>query len=298
MIINRQNIADLFRGFQTSFQSGFAGVQAQWPLIATVVSSSTSEEHYAWLGKFPMLREWLGDRVIKQMATHDYTVKNRKFESTVGVERDEIEDDKMGVYKTIFEEMGRSAAVHPDTLVWALLAAAFTTPCYDGQYMVDTDHPVGIPGQTAITSVSNHGGGSGTAWFLADLSRPLKPLILQKRREYDFRTINDLNDSEVFKTDRFLCGVDGRLNVGFGFWQMLYGSKQTLDATAFDAARAAMRAFKSDEGQLLGVKPTHVIVPPSLESTAKSIFETQLINGGDSNTHFNAVKVVVADYLQ
>ena len=42
-----------------------------------------------------------------------------------------------------------------------LVAAGFTSLCYDGQYFFDTDHPVG-PNESPA-SVSNHGGGAGTA---------------------------------------------------------------------------------------------------------------------------------------
>ncbi|MBL6431679.1 MAG: Mu-like prophage major head subunit gpT family protein [Alphaproteobacteria bacterium] len=76
------------------------------------------------------------------MATHRYTIVNRKFEGTVEVEADDISDDQIGIYSPLFTEMGRSAAAHPDELVFEMLDQAFEAECYDGQPFFDTDHPV------------------------------------------------------------------------------------------------------------------------------------------------------------
>lgn len=297
MIVNRASLADLFVGFQAAYNTGFRSSTPIWPQVATSIPSSTSEEHYGFIGQFPRLREWIGDRQVKHLASHDYRVKNRKFEVTVGVKRDDLDDDRYGIYNPMFQEMGYAAVTHPDELVFALLAAAWTTACYDGQYMIDTDHPVGVAGQEAVTSVSNSGGGSGTPWYLLDCSRPLKPIIFQKRREYDMRQMTDLNDSQVFKSDEFMYGVDARCNVGFGFWQQMYGSKQTLNQANYEAARAAMKSLKSDEGRPLGIKPTHVVVPPSLESAANSTFKVQKGAGGADNPIYNDVQIIVAPWL-
>jgi hypothetical protein len=53
------------------------------------VPSSSASETLGWLGQFPKMREWLGDRVINSLAMHGWTITNRRFESTVW-------DDKIG----------------------------------------------------------------------------------------------------------------------------------------------------------------------------------------------------------
>lgn len=189
--------------------------------------------------------------------------------------------------------MGRAAGVHPDQLVFGLLKAGFTTPCYDGQFFFDTDHPVG---REVKASVSNSGGGSGTAWYLLDTSRTVKPIIFQKRKEYTFTSLTRPEDDHVFKNKEFVYGVDSRVNVGFGLWQLAYGSKQTLDETNFNAAYAAMSSFNSDEGRPMGLRPTHLVVPPSLREAALKIVR-DYGTSGESNVNRNLVKVLDTPWL-
>jgi phage major head subunit gpT-like protein len=294
MIVNESSLADLFVGFKDAFNKGFNTVEANWEKVATRVPSTTSEEHYAWLGQFPRLREWVGDRQIKNLSAHSYRVKNKKFESTIAVERDKIEDDSYGVYSPLFQEMGFAAKTHPDELVFNLLADGFAETCYDGQYFFDVDHPVLVNG--VETSVSNMQAGSGAPWFLLDARRPLKPLIFQDRRAYELKSMVEPTNEHVWKRDEFQYGVDARANVGFGFWQTALGAKTTLDATAFNAALASMMAFKSDEGRPLGITPNLLVVGPSNRAAAKTVIETQIV-GNNSNINFQAVDVLVVPWL-
>jgi phage major head subunit gpT-like protein len=296
MIINRSNLDHLTRGFKASFQRGFAGVAPLWGKVATLVPSSTASEDYGWLGKIPGMREWIGDRQINNLKQHDYNIKNKSFENTVGVDRDHIDDDQFGIYAPMMETLGQTAAEHPDILVFGLLAAGFATRCYDGQYFFDADHPViGADGETA--SVSNLQAGSDAPWFLLDTRRPLKPLIYQERKKPNFVALNQDTDDNVFMRKEYLYGVDSRCNVGFGFWQMAFGSKAALSAENFEAAYAAMGAFKGDHGSPLGVRPNLLVVGPGLSGAARQIVEAQLINGGDSNTNYKRVDLLEVPWL-
>ncbi|MGP9792161.1 Mu-like prophage major head subunit gpT family protein, partial [Roseinatronobacter sp. NSM] len=71
-----------------------------------------------------------------------FTITNRKFESTISISRDDISDDRLGVFAPMIQSMGYEAAIHPDHVVFGLLAAGFDTLCYDGQNFFDTEHPV------------------------------------------------------------------------------------------------------------------------------------------------------------
>ena len=161
MRITTANLEALRVGYKTNFQSGLGMAKPQYTSVATTVPSSTKENTYGWLGKFPKIREWLGDRVIHNLMEHDYAIKNKSFELTIGVDRDDIKDDNLGIYKPLFEEMGMSAAAHPDELVFPLLKNGFATECYDGQNFFDTDHPV-LDENGDETSIANTDGGVGT----------------------------------------------------------------------------------------------------------------------------------------
>ncbi len=163
MIINKETLSALFTGFKTAFSIGVTSAPSVYREIAMVVPSNTREEIYGWLGQFPGVREWIGPRQIKNLSAHSFSIVNRLFESTIEVPRTDIEDDRLGVFAPIAQELGRAAADHPDQLVFSLLASGFTTKCYDGQSFFDTDHPVGLNGQSPVVSVSYFQDGAGPA---------------------------------------------------------------------------------------------------------------------------------------
>lgn len=299
MLINSQNLDLVFTGFNSAFQRGLGQAQSQIGLVSTRVTSTGRSEKYGWLGKFPKIRKWLGDRVIHKLAAHDYAIKNEPWEGTVSVDRDDIEDDSEGLYAPMFEEMGMGVAAHPDELGWGLLKAGFDGSqglAYDGQFFFDTDHPV-LDGNGDEISVANTNGGAGAGWFLADLSRPLKPIIWQVRREFDMVRLDRPDDPNVFQRKEFVYGVEGRNNVGFGLWQFTYGSKQPLDQANYEAARTALLEMKGDYGRPLGARPTHLVVPPALEKAGLELVNSERNAAGATNVYKGTAKLEVVPWL-
>jgi phage major head subunit gpT-like protein len=298
MDINTTTLRSANVGFSAAFARGLGGATSLYTRVATVVPSTTRSQEYGWLGKAPRFREWIGDRVINAMAKHGYTLTNRSFENTIGVDRDDFEDDNLGVYSPLFEELGSAASTFPDELVWALLKLGFTTKCYDGQFFFDTDHPVIAEDGQTVLSVANTDGGAGAGWYLMDVSRPLKPLIFQSRKPFtNLVRMDKEDDANVFDRKEFQYGIDGRCQVGFGFWQQIWGSKQTLDATRYEAGRVALGEMKGDHGRPLGIQPRLLVVPPSLEGAARAIVGNQLTTGGETNKWYGTAEVLVVPWL-
>ncbi|WP_313569932.1 Mu-like prophage major head subunit gpT family protein [Comamonas terrigena] len=295
MIVNHSNLAILNQAFSGAFKGGLAMAAPMWSGIATMVPSTTAEQKYAWLGKITRFREWIGERQYQNLVQHDYAIKNKTFENTVEVSRDEIEDDQYGVFTPVIQQLGQDAAIHPDELVFGLLNSGFNTPCYDGQYFFDTDHPVGQPGKQV--SVSNFQGGSGTPWFLVDTSKVLKPLIYQKRRDYAFTPKTSLTDDNVFTRNHFVWGADGRGNAGFGLWQLAFSSKEDLDVQSYADARAQHQSFHGDNGKPLVISSKELWVPPSLEQRALEVVQAERLANGASNVMRNLSKVVVCPWM-
>jgi len=296
LIINRASLNAMFTGFNTRFNEAFAAAPSDWAQVAMEIPSSQSQEQYAWLGSTTRFREWMGDRVIQNLKSHDFTIKNKSYENTVGIDRDHIEDDTYGVYTPMFSQLGQDARNHPDELIFALMAAGFSTNCYDGQYFFDTDHPV-VQADGSVASVSNFGGGAGTAWYLLDATKMVKPFIFQKRRDYRLVKMDQDNDEAVFNQKLFRYGVDARCNVGYGLWQLAYASKAALDATSYGAARAALMSMKGDSGKPLGVRPSLLVVPPSLEATGLTILQAEKNAAGADNIYRNTAKLLVTPWL-
>lgn len=296
MLINRANLADMFRGFQTVFQGALQTAPSQWAMVASEIPSVSAEEHYAWLGTMPRFREWLGDRVINSLKTHDFTIKNKDYEMTLEVDRNHILDDKLGIYTPLIQQAGAESKTHPDELVFPLLTGAFASLCYDGQFFIDTDHPV-VAADGSVTTWSNSGGGAGTPWFLLDTRKPIKPLVYQKRQPYNFVAMTNMDDEAVFMRKSFRFGVDGRGNSGYGLPHLAYGSKQTLDAASFAAARASMASLKGDGGKVLNIQGNLLVVPPSLEKTALEIIKAERNAQGATNVMQGLAEVMVCPWL-
>lgn len=294
LVVNAANLRTIQVAFNSAFKKGLANAKPLWQEVATLVPSTTGEEEYGWLGMTTAFREWLGDRVMQNLKVHGYSIKNKTFENTVEVARDKIEDDQYGVYSPLMEQLGQDAAMHPDSLVFAAILAGNTQLCYDGQYFFDTDHPVGTD---VVASVSNDMGGANNAWFLLDTSKVIKPVIFQKRRDYNFLAKTALNDDNVFFQNKFVWGSDARVNVGYGLWQLAVRSRQTLDTTNYGLAFAQMVGFKSDAGNPLNTKPTVLLVGPSNWDAALKVVQAEVLANGATNVYRNTTRVVLCPWL-
>jgi phage major head subunit gpT-like protein len=296
MDINASTLSALRVGFNNSFQAGLGVAPSQVDRLATVVPASTKEVKYGWLAKLPMVREWIGPRLVNKLSQSGYSIIEKPLELTIGVDRDDIETDNIGIYAPLFQEMGQATGSQWDRMVIQALTDGFTSACYDNQFFFDTDHPVvGADGNT--TTVSNTGGGGGNPWFLLCTQRAIKPIILQRRRDFDFVSMDRETDQNVFMNKEFVYGSDARGNVGYGFWQMAYGSRQTLNATSYAAARAAIMGFTGDGGRPLGLIPNLLVVGGSNESAGRKILMNENSSGGETNEWKGTAELFLSPWL-
>lgn len=240
MIINRAALDGIFTSFRADYQAGTLAAKPLKDRFAMTSQSSTREETYGWLGAYNSLREWIGDRQLNGLVAHGFTIKNRTFENTVSVSREDIEDDMIGVYSGAFQLMGADAAMHPDKLIFELLRAGTTSTCYDGQNFFDTDHPINPDSATAGT-VSNCdmvNPSDAPEWVLMDTSKVIKPFIFQRRKDYTFVAKDQDSDENAFMRNEYVYGVEARVNAGYGLWQLAYGSNKDLSYANYATARA------------------------------------------------------------
>lgn len=65
---------------------------------------------------------------------------------------------------------------------------------------------------------------SSTAWYLADLSKAIKPLRYQLRKDVEWQALDRPDSDYVFENDEVRFGGRARYNLGYGFWQVIRGS--------------------------------------------------------------------------
>lgn len=296
MIISQATLDALRVGYNTAFKNGLGLATPQKDKVAMTIRSSTAENRYGWLNQLPGMREWIGARVIQNLSESGYAILNKHFEETVGVDRNDIEDDNLGQYQMLMTRLGEAAAAFPEQLVWDALKNGFATNCFDGQFFFDTDHPIVLADGTTGTYANTDGGG-GTPWFLLCTNQSVKPIIYQERKAATFVSKDKEADDNVFSQRRFIYGADLRCNVGYGLPQMAWGSKQTLNAANYATARAALMAMKGDGARPLGLVPNLLVVPPSLESAGRKILNSEYATGGETNEWKGTAELLVVPWL-
>ena len=208
--------------------------------------------------------------------------------------------------------MGYAAATHPDEIVFGLLKNGRTSDCFDGKKFFAADHPVypNVDGTGSVANVSNlirPAAISGTvtdktAWYLLDVSRPLKPFIFQERTRPEIEAITSTVNGTVFEYDEYPFGIRYRCNGGYGFWQQAVCCTDDLTADNFELALTTMQGFKADGGRPLGLgfggkAGTLLVVPPTLQADARKILVAERDNAGASNIWFDAATIIVSPWL-
>ncbi len=142
-LVTRDFLEASFTGFRALFERSFSTADPLYAKLATVVDSSNARESWNWLGAVPGMREWTDERVPGALRTNDYEIANRRFESSIEVDRETFEDDRLAQLKPRIEELALRAAAHPDELVLGLLDSGFSESCYDGKPFFADDHEQG-----------------------------------------------------------------------------------------------------------------------------------------------------------
>lgn len=272
------------------FNQGFDQADTYFGKLTTVVPSNSRQQFYGFLDSQPTLREWVGPRVVQNVKSKPFSIENKKFEGTVSVSRDDFEDDNLGQYNIIAQQLGQAAAEKPDDLVAQLLLNGEAGLGYDGQEFFDLAHPVGtttsanlftgkpltaanfnavraamrgrqlaggrtvrvrpnlliVPpeleaqaleivaaettangatnvnkGKSEVLVIDDLSADSPTSWYLADSTKPVKPMIYQERRAPRVVAKTSVTDDNVFSLDEYVWGVDMRGNAGYGPWYLI-----------------------------------------------------------------------------
>ena len=298
-ILNQAAIDAFKTTLLAKFNEGLALSTEEWKIVAGFVKSNSASNTYAWLSRFPAFREWVGARQHKKVAETVFVISNKKYETTIDVQRTDFEDDTLGHYATVALSAGQAATDHKNDLIFSAFKDGFSQNCYDGQFFFDTDHPVyaEADGSGAATSVSNLQIGTNAPWILLCTKRAPKPMYLQERMAAHFDSQTTDASEGVFERDVYSFGGRYRGTAAFGFWQCAFASKAPLTAENFNAAYAAMMKFKGDGGQQLGIRPDLLVCGADLRAAANKLLLAEHLANGESNTNYKAVDLFVTNYL-
>ena len=143
LLVNKESVNAAFVSIKTIFNKAFETTDSQWQQTAMLVPSTSSENSYKWLSRFPKMRRWMGDKVFKALKAFKYTIENEDWEATVAVDRNDIEDDQLGLYGVQAQEAGYSAKTLAEDIIDELKNTAFAAKCYDAKPFYSDQHKVG-----------------------------------------------------------------------------------------------------------------------------------------------------------
>lgn len=212
MDINASPASILFQNLKKDFEKGIQETKLVTNEMVARVPSSSSSNVYPWLCHVPGMREWFkGEpRVLRNVESKDFTVANRKFEDTITISVDEVNDNQAGTYGAVAKMHGAQAALLQDQLVFELFNNGFTTTLtYDGLSWFNDAHKVGLStvdnnlGNLALSSANFQTGVTRLRSFTVkpdklSESRPLNPggekllLVVPPALEYTARGIVDV----------------------------------------------------------------------------------------------------------
>lgn len=191
MLVNGTNLTALFTGFDARFSAAYAKAAAESFIdkMSMQVDSKTSIQSYAWMGKIPQMREWVGSREIQNLTTRAYSLANRKFEETIGIGKDEIDDDQFGTYAPVLDQLAISAAWLYDQIAIPIIQNGNTTTtsagaAYDGVAFFSTVHPKD-PDNSGAGTQSNRLTSSGlSAETLDNAKKAMREFVGANGRTY------------------------------------------------------------------------------------------------------------------
>ncbi len=139
-VVRPDFVEAISKAANTALMQGFAHAQVQWGRAAMLVKSDGPSETYPWLGESHKPREWADQRIPYDLSEYSFTLTNKKYESTMDVEKEALEDDRFGQIVPRAMSMGEAARQYIDELVFTALNNGFTTACYDDQYFFSASH--------------------------------------------------------------------------------------------------------------------------------------------------------------
>lgn len=141
------------KGIRGEFFMTLKQTPTVWPRLTTRMGSDSDFESHKFLGAVAMPREWTGPRKATGLITEGYNIVNKKYESTIEVHRDELEDEKVDQIMIRVRELAQRAAQHKDNLLASLIEA--NPNSYDQVAFFSSAHVSGSSGTQDNTTTSN-----------------------------------------------------------------------------------------------------------------------------------------------
>lgn len=168
--LDAAKIEAAYVGFHKTFQDRIQKADSIYARIATVVETDNLVDRQVWLTGLPMMRKWVGDKVLAKLRAESHPIVTAPYEASLEVPKHDIINDRLGLYRPKINQLADSYGWAIDNLVVGMLCAGIQGTAlgatYDGQNLIDTDH-TSLSGGGAAQSNKVTGALSATTYNLA-----------------------------------------------------------------------------------------------------------------------------------
>lgn len=276
MLVNEQNLTTLYTIAVSEFRDAERAALATFDhqVFTREVPVVGKHLNLSWLGNVKKWREWVGPRIVDSLEAYGYTLTPKRWENTIGLQREDIDDaadnpavaaDEFGL-PAAMEDMGRMGAY------WRMEQAAQAMidngTCFDGNAFFSVSHPNGSAGATAFDNIDTSGN-TTNPWYLLD-TRFVKPIIggMRKMPEVEMDRGN-----RFFDTGELRVGGYARAVWGYSLPEFFFSSTKTLNVTNIRAHMDTMKAYTNDKAAIISPRANILMVGRESEWTAKDIVE-------------------------
>jgi phage major head subunit gpT-like protein len=112
-VVNAATLEALWISFHTQFMQTLERTKTRIDEIASPIPSGTRIERYPMAALTGRMREWLDNRTVQDLAAFSASLQNATFEHTVGVPREDVEDDTTGAYGLAIQQQAALGVLEP-----------------------------------------------------------------------------------------------------------------------------------------------------------------------------------------
>lgn len=159
MYINNENLDLIFRAAANNFQGALTGTPTVYGDLCTTIPMQTRQVTQGWIDRVPMMRKWLGNRVVNNVVSLAKPYLAVPYEHTMSLSKWDIIDNMLFNFNMAVAMQGEAVAKQPDQLLWDFMKIAASNAAlgYDGVPVYSTSHPIlngyagGVPAGTPAT---------------------------------------------------------------------------------------------------------------------------------------------------
>jgi len=163
-MLDRAKVEAAFVVFSTVFDLKLKNTPVIYDRIATVIPGVSERLEFKWLGTFPTMKRWVGDRTMQRLRAETQALTTEWWANGIEVDIDDLNNEaRLGMIPKRINQMATAAARRMDDQVTQYYVNGFNATLgltYDGQFLFDGDHTaagngVGVAQSNLATGVLN-----------------------------------------------------------------------------------------------------------------------------------------------